>query len=251
MWRRLLPVLAMPLLMVLSAVAPAGDDGWVTLVGGTPADLAHFRGKTDGWQTAAAVAPDPMNPRRLAVTTGTGVLVNGPQGRAADLVTTRTFGDVEVHAEFLIPQRSNSGVKLNGLYEIQIIDSAAVPAEKLTGDHCGGIYPRAEQSPSYRHIDKGFAPLVNAARPAGEWQTLDVTFTAPRFDPAGKKTANATFVRVRLNGREVQRDRDVGTPTGHAHVKPEVATGPLLLQGDHGPVAFRNVRVRPLGTSAK
>ena len=48
-----------------------------------------------------------------------------------------------------------------------------------------------------------------------------------------------------LNGQLVQDRRDVGTPTGHAHVKPEVASGPLLLQGDHGPVAFRNVRVRP------
>ena len=69
---------------------------------------------------------------------------------------------------------------------------------------------------------------------------------APHIEKwAAQLPANATFVRVRLNGREVQRDRDVGTPTGHAHVRKEVATGPLLLQGDHGPVAFRNVRIKP------
>jgi hypothetical protein len=241
--RRLLPALAV---LLAVAAAPAADPGWVTLVGGTAADLAHFRGKTDGWQAASAVALDAKNPRRLSLTPGEGLLVNGTSGRAPDLVSKPTFGDVEVHAEFLIPQRSNSGIKLMGLYEIQILDSSAVPPEKLTGDHTGGIYPRAEQAPSYRHLDKGFAPLVNAAKPAGEWQSLDVTFTAPRFAPDGKKRANAVFVKVLLNGKVVQDNRDVGSPTGHAHVKPETATGPLLLQGDHGPVAFRAVRVRPL-----
>src|SRR5262245_23420140 len=131
-------------LSALPAAAPADDAGWVTLVRGTPADLANFHGKTDGWQAAGAAALDKANPRRLTVTPGEGLLVNGPGGRAADLVSKQSFGDVEVHAEFLIPQRSNSGVKLMGLYEIQILDSAAVPAESLTGDHCGGIYPRAE-----------------------------------------------------------------------------------------------------------
>src|SRR5207248_11764131 len=114
----------------------------------------------------------------------------------------------------------------------------------------GGTYPRADPANS-PHIDKGFPPRVNAAKPAGEWQTLDIAFTAPRFDAGGKKTANATFVKVVLNGQVVHQDRDVGTPTGHAHIKPEVATGPLLLQGDHGPVAFRNVRVRPTGGTTK
>ncbi len=233
---------AVVLVAALSAVAlPAGDDraGWIELSGGK--DFTAWKDPT-GWQVAGAVALDPQNPRRLTVEAGEGLLVS--QGRGRDLLTRQEFRDVEVHAEFLISKRSNSGVKLMGLYEIQITDSADVKPQNLTGDHCGGIYPRAEQAPSYRHIDKGFPPLVNAAKPAGEWQTLDIVFTAPRFDAGGKKTANAVFVKVMLNGQLIHRNRDVGSPTGHAHVKPEIPAGPLLLQGDHGPVAFRNVRVR-------
>jgi hypothetical protein len=240
--RRLSALLALALL----AAAPADDAGWIDLT--AAGDFAAWQDAT-GWQAAKAVVLDPANPRRLTVESGAGLVVS--LGRGRDLLTKQTFGDVEVHAEFLVSQRSNSGVKLMGLYEIQIIDRAAAPAEKLTGDFSGGIYPRAEQAPSYRHIDKGFPPRVYAAKPAGEWQTLDITFTAPRFDPSGKKTANATFVKVLLNGQAVHEDRDVGSPTGHAHVKKEVAAGPLLLQGDHGPVAFRNVRVRPLGGGVK
>jgi hypothetical protein len=229
-------------LALLAALAPAADEtGWTDLTAG--GDFAAWQDHS-GWQAARAVALDASNPRRLTVEPGTRLIV--ALGRGHDLLTKQSFADVEVHAEFLIPKRSNSGVKLMGLYEIQIIDSADVMAEKLTGDHCGGIYPRAEQKPRYHHIDNGFPPLVNAAKPAGEWQTLDITFTAPRFGPDGQKSANATFVKVLLNGRVVQRDRDVGTPTGHAYVKKEVPAGPLLLQGDHGPVAFRYVRVRPL-----
>src|SRR4051812_1444550 len=160
---RRLSLTCLALSTLFLAVAPAADDGWVTVIAGTAKDLAAFDGKTDGWQAASAVAIDPANVRRLTLTPGDGMLANGPAGRAADLVTKQKFTDVEVHAEFLIPQRSNSGVKLMGLYEIQITDSAAVAADKLTGDHCGGIYPRAEQRPRYRYLDKGFPPLVNAA----------------------------------------------------------------------------------------
>jgi hypothetical protein len=193
---------------------------------------------------AGRVMPDPKSPKRLAAEPGMGILVNSPKGRAHDLVTRQGFGDVEVHVEFLIPRGSNSGVKLQGQYEVQILDSYG--RKQLTGDDCGGIYPRAEQKPRYHHLDKGVAPRVNAARPAGEWQALDIVFRAPRFDKQGRKVANARFVRVVLNGAVVQQDVEVKYPTGHAWHDKESPTGPLLLQGDHGPVAFRNVRVRVL-----
>jgi hypothetical protein len=144
----------------------------------------------------------------------------------------------------MIPRRSNSGVKLMGLYEIQIFDSWGV--KEPTGSDCGGIYPRAELTPVYHYLDKGVPPRTNAARRPGEWQTLDVVFQTPRFDAQGKKTADAHFVKVVLNGTVIHQDVAVETPTGHAWHEKEVARGPLLLQGDHGPVAFRNVRVRPL-----
>jgi hypothetical protein len=132
-----------------------------------------------------------------------------------------------------------------GLYEIQIFDSHG--KKELTGSDCGGIYPRGEQQPKYHTIDKGVPPRVNAARPAGEWQTLDITFRAPRFDADGKKTVDARFVKVVLNGQVIHENEAVHYPTGSAwRLAKEVPRGPLLLQADHGPVAFRNVRVRPV-----
>jgi hypothetical protein len=172
------------------------------------------------------------------------VLVNGKSGRTSNLLSNATFEDVEAHFEFLIPKGSNSGVKFQGLYEIQIADSHGVENPKAT--HCGGIYPRAELLPRYHYLDEGVPPRVNAARPFGEWQTLDVVFRAPRFDGDGKKTADARFVRVLLNGRMIHDDVAVKTPTGHAWHNKEVASAPLLIQADHGPIAIRKVRVRPL-----
>jgi hypothetical protein len=159
-------------------------------------------------------------------------------------VTRAKYGDQEVHLEFLISKGSNSGVKFHGLYEIQIYDSYG-KTKKLTGADCGGVYPRAEQKPIYHHIDEGIPPSKNACRAPGEWQTLDAIFLAPRFDAAGKKTASARLVKVVLNGTQIHDDVELKTPTGANWTKKEMATGPLLLQGDHGPVAFRNVRVRP------
>jgi hypothetical protein len=142
----------------------------------------------------------------------------------------------------MVPNKSDSGVKFEGLYEVQIADSWGV-AEPKASD-CGGIYPRAELKPTYHYLDKGFPPLSNATRPPGEWQMLDVIFQAPRFDADGEKTASARFVKVILNGQVIHKDLEVPTPTGHAWHDKEMPTGPILLQGDHGPVAFRNVRVR-------
>jgi hypothetical protein len=235
----LLPsLLALPL---LAPPAPGEGPAWTDLLPGK--DLSAFRGKTDGWAHVESVALDPKLPRKLIGKPGVGAVFNGAKGRARDLVTTQTYGDLEVHVEFLIAKGSNSGVKFQGLYEIQIVDSHK--AKVLTGDSCGGIYPRAELKPKYHHIDKGIAPRTNAARPAGEWQTLDAIFLAPRFDAAGKKVANARIVRATLNGKLIHENVELKTPTGANWTKKEVARGPLLLQGDHGPVAFRNVRVRP------
>jgi Domain of Unknown Function (DUF1080) len=229
-------------------VAFADDGGWIVLSDSKTFD--GWAGPATGWAFAGGAKLDPKNPKRLVPEDGEGVMVTGgPGGRAKDLYSKRKFADLDVHAEFLIAKGSNSGVKLMGLYEIQIYDSFGV--KEPSGNDCGGIYPRAEEKPKYHHIDEGFPPRVNAAKPAGEWQTLDISFTAPHFGPDGKKTANARFVKVVLNGQVIHEDRDVGTPTGANYVKPEVATGPLQLQGDHGPVAFRNVRVRPLGGADK
>ncbi len=235
------------LLLALAVPTWAEERDWIVLSGAN--GLEAWRGPTNGWSLAESVALDAQNPRLLTAKPGTGILVNGPKGRARNLVSKQNFTDVEVHVEFLIPKGSNSGVKLEGLYEIQILDSYGVKTP--TANDCGGIYPRAEDKPKYHHIDKGTPPRTNAARPAGEWQTLDIIFQAPRFDADSKKIANARFVKVVLNGTLIHENVEVATPTGSAWVKPEIPTGPLLLQGDHGPVAFREVRVRPYQGGAK
>lgn len=235
---------AILLLCGLSVVrAKAEEPGWVDL-----SKLDAWKTPTGVWQVVGGVEPDAKNPNRLASTPGTGILVNGPIGRTTNLFSKVKFGDIEAHFEFLVPKKSNSGVKFEGFYEIQISDSYGVKSPK--GGDCGGIYPRAELLPIYRHIDDGYSPRTNAARPAGEWQTLDVTFHAPRFDDKGKKIAKARFDKVVLNGQVVHENVEVDAPTGHVWRQKEIPEGPILLQADHGPVAFRNIRVRPLSTGA-
>jgi hypothetical protein len=107
---------------------------------------------------------------------------------------------------------------------------------------CGGIYERWKEG-------KGFAgspPKLNASRKPGEWQIFDVIFKAPRFDKDGNKTANAVFVEVRHNGKLVHENQEVTGPTRAAGFNDEKPTGPLMFQGDHGPVAYRKLRIRPL-----
>lgn len=237
-------ILGSIVLMLGIAIPGLADEvQWIDLSSDAKA-LEGWDKVTSDWVTADRVELDPKNPRKLESKPGNGVLVNGPKGNARNLITKQKFTDSEVHVEFLIPKGSNSGVKLMGLYEIQILDSFGV--KEPTGSDCGGIYPRAEDKPKYHYLDKGVPPRVNAAKPAGEWQTLDIVFVAPRFDAEGKKVANARFIKVVLNDKLIHEDVAVEYPTGSAwRVKKEVASGPLLLQSDHGPVAFRNVRVRP------
>ncbi len=236
-------VVAAALVFAPLALAPADDDGWIDL---TADGLAAFRGPTGAWAVVADAGLDPDDPKHLRGQPGTGAIVNDPPGRTANLVTKQAFGDAEVHLEFLVPKGSNSGIKLQGLYEIQIFDSHGI--DPPTASHSGGIYPRAELLPRYRHIDDGIPPRLNASKPAGEWQTLDLVFRAPRFDSDGQKTANARFDKVALNGQVVHENVELLYPTGHAwNTKKEIPAGPIMLQADHGPVAFRKVRVRVLG----
>jgi hypothetical protein len=226
----------------------AGDEPtWINLMGEKP--LEAWEARADEWLIGSDAELDAKDSKRLVVKPGQGVLVNGKRGRAKDLLSKQKFGDIEVHVEFLVPKGSNSGVKLEGLYEIQIYDSWG--KKEPTASDCGGIYPRAELKPNYHHIDKGFPPRSNACKRPGEWQTLDITFVTPRFDDKGVKTANARFVKVLLNGTLIHENVEVKTPTGHAWREKEITEGPLLLQADHGPVAFRNVRLRPYAAERK
>ena len=146
-----------------SAVAGAtavDDTGWLELIGDHGLDA--WRRPAGDWLVAGDAAIDPDRPNRLISKPGTGAILNGATGKTRNLQTQRDFQDVEAHFEFLIPKGSNSGVKFEGFYEIQIADSFGVA--KPTASHSGGIYPRAEMLPRYHHIDEGTPPRVNAAR---------------------------------------------------------------------------------------
>ncbi|QDU57148.1 3-keto-disaccharide hydrolase [Aeoliella mucimassa] len=191
------------------------------------------------------------NKSKLVAEPGQGVvaaLKKLPYDQTKPLLSKQKFGDCKVELEFVIAGGSNSGVKLQSRYEIQLYDSHG--KENPGGADCGGVYPHWSYhtgKPGFQYTDKGSPPAVNAALPAGEWQKLEITFRAPRFDESGKKTENARFELVMLNGKEVQRDFELESPTGTIdNPLKEVAEAPLFLQVDHGAVAFRNVTVTPL-----
>ena len=214
---------------------------WIELFNGK--ELTGWSG-LDGaeheWATAEVTPLQAADPTRFDIRPGEGLLVNGPSGRTANLISDVAHGDCELHIEFVLPKGSNSGVYFGGHYEIQVFDSWG--AEEVTYQSCGGIY--------CQWIDGqpvgGTAPNVNASRPPGEWQTYDVIFRAPRFDDTGRKTSDALFESVIWNDQVVHENVSVGGPTRAAVSGPERPAGPLMLQGDHGPVAYRNIRIKLL-----
>jgi sugar phosphate isomerase/epimerase len=200
-------------------------------------DLGAFREDAGDWKIVGEVFQDPKDEQKLAWRDGTGAAVNGPKGRTRNLFTKHEHGDCEARVEFVVPKGSNSGVYFQGRYEIQILDSWGVK-EPAHGD-CGGIYQRWANGKGY----EGRAPRVNASRQPGLWQSFDVVFRAPRFDASGKKVASACFVKVVHNGIVVHENQELTGPTRAAAFNDEKPTGPIMFQGDHGPVAFRNVYI--------
>ena len=221
------------------------ENGWTPLLDGK--DLAGWHGLTadNQWFTTTGILWDRLlGPTRLAAVPGPapgGRILNGRAGRTTNLVTDQKFGDIELYVEFMIPKGSNSGVYLHGLYEVQVFDSWG-STEPITSSDCGGIYHRWINNKGVG----GSAPSRNASRRPGEWQSFYIWFRAPRFDTSGKKTENARFIRVVHNGLLIQKNVEVDGPTRAAMDIPEAPQNPLMLQGDHGPVAYRNIYWRPL-----
>ena len=216
-------------------------DEWTELIGEN--GLEKWKG--GDWLVAGEPSLGDGDGRKLAWKPGTGVIVNGKDGRTANLFSREEFGDIEAHVEFMIAKGSNSGVYFMGRYEVQVLDSFGV--KDVHYSDCGGIYQRWDPKRGKgKEGYEGHAPRVNASKPAGEWQTFDVTFRTPRFDAEGKKIANAVFVKVVHNGQVLHENVEVTGTTRAGAWEEEKPRGPLMLQGDHGPVAYRNIRVRAL-----
>jgi len=148
-----------------------------------------------------------------------GIYVNTPP--STDIQTDDEYYDFQLHVEFKVnPEKGNSGVYMRDKYEVQIFDSYGKPP---SDSGCGALYKRA-------------APAVSASKPAGEWQTFDITFIGRRL----------TVVQ---NGQKILDNVDVGPKgTGAASNRPD-GPGPLRLQGDHDAIAYRNIKIRPLSKS--
>nr|WP_293839482.1 DUF1080 domain-containing protein [uncultured Arsenicibacter sp.] len=204
-----------------------------------PSDaIVLFDGKnSDAWVAARGYSPDSPSIGRLEWPITDGILYS-TKGSSAR--TKQEFGDFQLHIEFKTPEkvegngqgRGNSGIFLQGRYELQVLDNYN-NATYVNG-MVGSIYKQA-------------IPLVNPSRKPGEWQTYDIIYNQPKFNKAGMMMEPA-FVTVLLNGILVQNHvairgttEYIGYPKVKAHDK-----GPLILQ-DHGnPVGFRNIWIREL-----
>ena len=220
-----------------------------------------------GWLNVGDAAQSKDDPRLLTSSPGSGVLLNGKTGAAEHLISYFEHRDIQLHVEFMVPKGSNSGVYLQGRYEIQIFDSWG--KEHPQHYDCGGIYGRwvegdagsdeaitriaaweKEHGRKLTEADgdawrgyEGHPPSTNASKPPGQWQSFDITFRAPRYDDDGIKTENARFVKVVHNGVTIHENVELTGPTRAPVFEDEQPTGPLMFQGDHGPVAFRNITV--------
>lgn len=153
-----------------------------------------------------------------------GVLFNNPvQTEGAthvsygNLRTEKVFDDFNLKLEVNVPAGSNSGVYLRGMYEIQVLDSYK---KELDPHNMGAVYSRIK-------------PSVSAEKPAGTWQTLDITLCD-------------RHITVILNGVKIIDNQPVYGPTGGAIISDVFAPGPIYLQGDHGTVQYRNIILTPI-----
>ncbi len=210
-------------------------------------DLTEFREVAANWQTVGSVSSDFLVRHSFESEQGSGVLSNlATEDDKDNLFTNWEHGDLELEIEFMVPKESNSGIYFQARYEIQILDSWGVK-EPNYGD-CGGIYQRWDESkPDGEQGYEGAAPRINASKAPGLWQKFHVLFRAPRFDASGQKTENARFEYVYHNGFLIHENVELTGPTRGSSHDQEVAIAPVMFQGDHGPVAFRNIRYKRFG----
>lgn len=207
-------------------------------------DLSSFKNPSKSWQISGDVRANLNKENELIASPGTGVLVNQPtkKNKGEDLFTLFEHGDIDLELDYMMAKGANSGIYLQGMYEFQLFDSwgnnNVSPAEN------GGIYERwDEQRPEGEKGYQGYSPRQNVGRAPGLWQHLQVSFQAPRFDDKGNKVENAKIIKAVLNGVLIHENVELFGPTRGAVSQKETSKGPLRFQGDHGAVAFRNIRM--------
>ena len=205
---------------VVTPGAHAGDAPSDAVVLFDGRDLSHWMSAKDAWKVENGYVEVVPN--------------------AGDLRTKETFGDVQLHVEWAAPaaarnssqNRGNSGIFLQGRYEVQVLDSYDNPT--YADGQAGAIYGQ-------------WPPLVNAVRKPGEWQSYDIVFEAPRF--AGTRLSKPAYLTVFLNGVLLHAHQEVMGPTVHralAQYAPQPVEDALVLQDHQQPVRYRNIWVRRL-----
>ncbi|MBK9491093.1 MAG: DUF1080 domain-containing protein [Haliscomenobacter sp.] len=203
-------------------------------------DMSNFKTTGSNWQIVGDVVMDRTG--GMKTTAGKGILLNNVGDKDHDILekagkdnnqatiegykvlTAWEHGDLELELEFMMPKGSNSGIYLQGRYEVQLFDSWGVKSPKY-GD-LGGIYRNWESAPGKIYMGK--APIANAAKAPGLWQHMRISFQAPRFDAQGKKTENARLHYVIINGVTVHQNLEIPLPTGGPLDQKEVPLGPIL-----------------------
>jgi len=182
---------------------------------GAPIEL--FNGKDlTGWRLT-----DPSALNGWSVKDG--ILVNNPAQEEGqhrhygNLRTDREFEDFDLTLEVRVSKGNNSGVYIRGIYEVQVVDSYGKP---LDSHNMGAVYSRIK-------------PTVNAEKPAGEWQTMDITYVD-------------RHVTVILNGKKIIDNQPIAGCTGGALWSDVNRPGPIYLQGDHTGIEYRNIVLRPV-----
>lgn len=176
---------------------------------GEPIEL--FNGKNiDGWKPLG----DPKDFKWQVKKEGDDAIMWTPGG--ANIVSEQKFSDFKLHVEFRVPQHGNSGVYLRGRYEIQVADSHEGPP---SGGACGAVYER-------------IVPSKNVCKPAGEWQTYDITLSGQ-------------YVTLVFNGEKVIDNAEIPGMTGGAIDNHDLEPGPIYLQGDHGKIEYRKITITP------
>ncbi|MBN3518487.1 DUF1080 domain-containing protein [Algoriphagus lutimaris] len=214
--------------------------------------LDSFTNNKGSWSEVGSVWSDLAPNSHQLISEGEGIILfNAPSKKkpGADIISSEKFGDVELKLVYMMAEGSNSGLYLQGQYEIQLLDSWLEKSPKAGSN--GGVYERWDDSkPDGQKGYQGYAPRQNVSKAPGVWQILEVGFEAPKFSASGEKIQNAKFRYIRLNGVTIHEDLELFGPTRGALAGGEVAEGPIRIQGDHGAVAIQSLEVKRLDLSS-
>ena len=202
-------------------------------------NLEGFESASENWEIVGGIQGK-YDSESLNTSKGTGILYNNfkkeiqfKEGR--NLFTKFNHGDIYLELDIMVAEGSNAGIYFQSRYEVQILDSWN--SKTPTSSDMGGIYERGRDNKGF----EGNAPLKNASLAPGLWQHMEISFQAPKFDATGKKIMNAKFNFIKLNGTILHENIFVTGPTRSSAAEDEKSLAPIMFQGDHGVVAFKNI----------